>query len=264
MVHVREHPGAGRSSTSAAARAFVVGGILVVGASVLAYLLFTTEFLGRFTPSGRATTAQLMTGALAWTFALTAPAGFGLLGLLRVGSAVERVVMRRRRPTPVLRIAHAVADDHAVATRVRLPDGARVLPELVGGPFERPSSSCCRWRRVPAAPEPGGPPRRRARPDDRSPARARNRDAEQSGPGSPTTIGSACRLRRGRGTDRRCESAAVRLHHAGPGPWLALLRRSARSTSTVATASSDGPRGLEPWPTRHRIDPSPLRRETAW
>lgn len=135
QVIASEHPGARRSSTSTAAHAFVVGGVLVVGASVLAYLLFTTEFLGRFTPSGRATTAQLMTGALAWTFALTAPAGFGLLGLLRVGSAVERMAARRRRPTPVLRIAHAVADDHAVATRVRLPDGARVLPELVIGPF---------------------------------------------------------------------------------------------------------------------------------
>lgn len=88
QVIASEHPGAGRSGTSAVARAFAVGGILVAGASILAYLLFTTEFLERFTPSGRATTFQLMTGALAWTFALTAPAGFGLVGLLRVGSAM--------------------------------------------------------------------------------------------------------------------------------------------------------------------------------
>lgn len=135
QVLASERSGAGRSSTPDVARAFAVGGILVAGASILAYLLFTTEFLGRFTPSGRASAAQLMTGALAWTFALTAPAGFGLVGLLRVGAAVERMASRRPRPTPVLRIAHAVADDHAVATRVRLPDGARVLPELVIGPF---------------------------------------------------------------------------------------------------------------------------------
>jgi hypothetical protein len=135
QVIASEHAGAGRSSTPAVARGFAVGGILVAGASFLAYLIFTTEFLGQFTPSGRASASQLMTGALAWTFALTAPAGFGLLGLLRVGWAMERVVARRHRPTPVLRIAHAVADDHAVATRVRLPDGARVLPELVIGPF---------------------------------------------------------------------------------------------------------------------------------
>ncbi|HSO30216.1 MAG TPA: hypothetical protein VLS28_09945 [Candidatus Sulfomarinibacteraceae bacterium] len=135
QVLAPEHPGAGRARTPDIARAFVVGGILVVGASVLTYLLFTTEFLGRFTPSGRASAAQLMAGALAWTFALTAPAGFGLVGLLRVGSAMERVIARRRRQTPVLRVAHAVADDHVVATRVRMPDGARVLPELVIGPF---------------------------------------------------------------------------------------------------------------------------------
>jgi hypothetical protein len=135
QVIASEHPGAGRGNMPTVARAFAVGGFLLVGASILAYLLFTSEFLGRFTPSGRATASQLMTGALAWTFALTAPAGFGLVGLMRVGSAMERVAARRRRPTPVLRIAHAVADDHAVATQVRLPDGARVLPELVIGPF---------------------------------------------------------------------------------------------------------------------------------
>lgn len=134
LIASERQPG-GLAGHADIARALAVGSILVIGASVLAYLVFATEFLGRFMPTGRTTPSQLMTGALAWTFALTAPAGFGLVGLARVGSAVDRIATRRRRPTPVIRVAHAIADDHAVATRVRLPDGSRVVPELVIGPF---------------------------------------------------------------------------------------------------------------------------------
>jgi len=135
QVIASERPIAGLPSRFDIARAVVVGGILVVGAAVLGYLIFSTEFLGQFTPSGRANATQLAAGALAWTFALTAPAGFGLVGLVRLGSAVERYAARRRPPTPVVAIARTVADDHAVATRVRLPDGSRIVPELVIGPF---------------------------------------------------------------------------------------------------------------------------------
>ena len=135
QVIASERPVAGLPSRFDIARALVVGGFLVVGATVLGYLVFSTEFLGQFMPSGRATATQVATGALAWTFALTAPAGFGLVGLVRLGSAVERYSARRRPPTPVVAIARTVADDHAVATRVRLPDGSRIVPELVIGPF---------------------------------------------------------------------------------------------------------------------------------
>ncbi|MBA3875915.1 MAG: hypothetical protein C0498_03095 [Anaerolinea sp.] len=135
QVIASERPVAGPSSRVDVARALVVGATLIAGATLLAYLIFATEFLSRFTPSGRASFPQLLAGALAWTFALTAPAGFGLVGLVRVGSAVGRMSTRRRRPTPVVSIAHAIADDHAVITRVRLPDGSRVIPELVIGPF---------------------------------------------------------------------------------------------------------------------------------
>lgn len=117
------------------ARALVVGTSLIVGASLLAYLLFGSGILNRLVPSGRATTSQLITGGLAWTFALTAPAAFGILGLLRMSTAFGRISARRARPTPAVRAARAVADDHAVATRVRLPDGSRIVPELVVGPF---------------------------------------------------------------------------------------------------------------------------------
>lgn len=124
-----------RAARAAILRAFLVGAILLVGATFLAWLVFGTGLLSAFTPSGRATTSQLVTGALAWTIGLTAPAAFGVVGLFRVGSAVEHVAARRSRPTPAVRFRNGIPDDHAVATRVRLPDGSRIVPEIVVGPF---------------------------------------------------------------------------------------------------------------------------------
>ena len=135
QVIASERPVAGLPSRADVFRAVAVGGMLLVGASVLGYLIYATEFIGQFMPTGRASASQLAAGALAWTFALTAPAGFGLVGLVRLVSAYDRLAARRRPPSPALRAAKAVADDHAVATRVRLPDGSRVVPELVIGPF---------------------------------------------------------------------------------------------------------------------------------
>lgn len=116
-------------------RTFVVGGFLLVSASVLAWLVFGTGLLTQFTPSGRATTTQLVAGALAWTFGLTAPAAFAVIGLFRVTSAVEGIAATRPRVTPAYRLRREIADDHAIATGVRLPDGSRVVPEIVIGPF---------------------------------------------------------------------------------------------------------------------------------
>jgi hypothetical protein len=124
-----------RAARAAILRTFLVGSILLVGATFLAYLVFGTGLLSVFTPSGRPTTPQLVAGALAWTFGLTAPAAFGVVGLYRVGSAVERIAARRSRSTPAVRVRNGIPDDHAVATRVRLPDGSRVVPEIVIGPF---------------------------------------------------------------------------------------------------------------------------------
>ena len=124
-----------RAARAAILRAFLVGTILLIGATFLAYLVFGMGLLTAFTPTGRATTSQLITGAIAWTFGLTAPAAFGAVGLYRVGSAVERVASSRPRVTPAVRVRAGIPDDHAVATRVRLPDGSRVVPEIVVGPF---------------------------------------------------------------------------------------------------------------------------------
>jgi hypothetical protein len=115
-----------RAASAAILRAFLVGAILLVGAIFFAYLVFGTGLLSVFTPSGRGSTAQLAVGAIAWTVGLTAPAAYGIVGLIRVGSAVERAAVR---------FGSSMTDDHAVATRVRLPDGSRIVPEIVIGPF---------------------------------------------------------------------------------------------------------------------------------
>jgi hypothetical protein len=116
-------------------RAFLVAAILLTGSTFLGYLVFGTGLLGAFTPTGRASTSQMIVGVLAWTFALTAPAAFGIVGLFRFGTVVEQLVARRPRSSPALRARQGISDDHAVAVRVRLPDGSRVVPEIVVGPF---------------------------------------------------------------------------------------------------------------------------------
>lgn len=135
QVLTSTHAKAGRPSRFAVATAASLGLALVVTSATLLYLVFVANFLDRFMPTGRPTTFELVSGALAWTFALTAPAGFGLLGLARLATAFDRFRARRPRVTPAVRLRRAIGDDHVVATGVRLPDGSRVLPELVVGPF---------------------------------------------------------------------------------------------------------------------------------
>jgi hypothetical protein len=135
QVIASDRPFPGSSGRASVAVSFAVGGVLVGSAVALVVLVFGTGFLGTFTPTGRATTTQTLIGALAWTFALTAPAGFGLVGLQRLGFAIERARARRPRITPAVRLARAIGDDHVVATNLRLPDGSRIIPELVIGPF---------------------------------------------------------------------------------------------------------------------------------
>jgi hypothetical protein len=125
----------GRPTRAGIATALTIGTVLVGISLALLYLVFGENFIDRFMPTGRPTTYQLVAGALAWTFALTAPAGFGLVGVSRLVTAYERWRARRPRVTPAVRLRRAIGDDHIVATGVRLPDGSRVLPELVVGPF---------------------------------------------------------------------------------------------------------------------------------
>ena len=126
---------AGQPSRVGVALPLIVGTTLVAVSIALLYLVFGQNFVDRFMPTGRPTTYELVAGALAWTFALTAPAGFGLVGVARLVTAYDRWRARRPRVTPAVRLRRAIGDDHVVATGVRLPDGSRVLPELVVGPF---------------------------------------------------------------------------------------------------------------------------------
>jgi hypothetical protein len=73
-------------------------------------------------------------GALAWTFALIAPAVFIIVGFAKLVDVIELTLIRRERPRPAAALVPSLPDDHVVATRVRLPDG-RVHPELGVGPF---------------------------------------------------------------------------------------------------------------------------------
>ena len=135
QVIASQRPVAGRPSRFSILMSFAVGTIFVAGAAWVVYAVFGLGFLERFVPNGRATTFQLVAGGLAWTFALTAPPAFGLVGLSRLVVAIERARGRRPRITPAVRLARAIGDDHVVATNLRIPDGSRVVPELVVGPF---------------------------------------------------------------------------------------------------------------------------------
>ena len=135
QVLVSNHARAGLPTKAGVATALFVGSALVVSSVVLLYLVFGENFVDRFMPRGRPSTYELIAGALAWTFALTAPAGFGLVGVARLVTAYDRWRARRPRITPALRLRRAIGDDHVVATSVPLPDGSRTLPELVVGPF---------------------------------------------------------------------------------------------------------------------------------
>ncbi len=135
QVLASSHARAGRPSRFNVVSALGIGTALVVASAALVYLVFVLDFLDRFMPAGRPTTYELVAGALAWTFALTAPAGFGLVGLARIVTAFERWRARRPRITPAVRLRRTIGDDHVVATSVRVPDGRRPVPELVIGPF---------------------------------------------------------------------------------------------------------------------------------
>jgi hypothetical protein len=135
QVLVSNHVRAGQPTRFGVATALLVGSALVTSSVVLLYLVFGENFVDRFMPTGRPSTYELIAGALAWTFALTAPAGFGLVGVARLVTAHDRWRARRPRITPALRLRRTIGDDHVVATSIRLPDGSRTLPELVVGPF---------------------------------------------------------------------------------------------------------------------------------
>ncbi len=123
--------GGGRSI----ARTLAVGIVLLGAGALVAYAVFAGHVLSGLTPSGPRASTELFGGVLIWTFGLTAPAAFGMVGIARVGSAIEHLADRRARPTPALRAQATMPADHPVAVNVHLPGGAWVVPEIVIGPF---------------------------------------------------------------------------------------------------------------------------------
>src|SRR2546425_2294091 len=90
----------GRPSRVQMLSALPGGTFLVLFSLAVLYLVFAAGFLDQFAPAGRPTTYQAVSGALAWTFALTAPTAAGLVGLLRLMTGYERFRSRRPRITP--------------------------------------------------------------------------------------------------------------------------------------------------------------------
>ena len=111
----------------------VVGVALLCAGLAIAALAFGTSFAERLMTPGRPGPTQMVVGALAWSLALIAPAAFVIIGLARLGSAVERLALMRPQRAHVEAFARNLSDDFVVATKVRLSDGY-VIPELVVGP----------------------------------------------------------------------------------------------------------------------------------
>ncbi len=123
------------SGGRAIARSLAVGCVLLGTGALVAYAVFAGDVLSGLTPSGSGASTKLLGGVLIWTFGLTAPAAFGMVGVARVGTAIVNIVLRRARLTPALRAQATLPVDHAVAINVHLPGGAWVVPEIVIGPF---------------------------------------------------------------------------------------------------------------------------------
>lgn len=112
----------------------VVGGILVVGGLLLAYIALATPVLGSLLPGGRPDAARMAVGMLVWAIALVAPAAFLLAGATRLArtlAAVRRHVPHRSGP---LRALHDLPDGMVWLDGLVLPDG-RPVSNLVVGPF---------------------------------------------------------------------------------------------------------------------------------
>ena len=124
-----------RAALRVVAERIVLGGVLLIAATSVAYAVFGSGLLNALTPDGHATSRQLAIGALAWVFGLTAPAAFGIVGAARLASGFQAISLRRLPPTPAFRARRELAADVVIARWVPLPDGSGDIPEIVIGPF---------------------------------------------------------------------------------------------------------------------------------
>ena len=123
-------PGSGRFVAAAPS---VVGAAWLAIAGAAAWLVFDTPLLARLASPELRGSAAPVVGAVAWAVALTAPACFAVLGVVRLGGAFHRARGAPGASSPVARRAALLPPGCAVIPRIRLPDGRRI-PDVVVGP----------------------------------------------------------------------------------------------------------------------------------
>lgn len=121
------------SSVAAVAGLAVAGVAWLAIAGASAWLVFATPMLARLVALQSTGAAGPIVGAVVWGIALTAPACCAILGLARLGGAVQWVRSGRRAPTPVAARAALLPPGSTVIPRIQLPDGRRI-PDVVIGP----------------------------------------------------------------------------------------------------------------------------------
>src|SRR4029079_16053279 len=104
----------------------VVGGVLIAGGIVLAWLAFATPLVRVLTPSVvRPSCEQIAFGGLIWGISLVAPPCFAIVGFIRLWQ-VGGVILRKPAVGPISRASKQLTDDYLVAPSLELPDGRRV------------------------------------------------------------------------------------------------------------------------------------------
>ena len=99
------------------------GTLLMVAGIILAYVAYLTPFLTWLVPTGVLGPGEMVIGALIWSVALVAPAGFMLLGTSRLARILAAARRRIPRRTPLQVALASLPEDVALATGLTLPDG---------------------------------------------------------------------------------------------------------------------------------------------
>jgi hypothetical protein len=127
------------------------GTLLMVAGIILAYVAYLTPFLTWLVPTGVLGPGEMVIGALIWSVALVAPAGFMLLGTSRLARILAAARRRIPRRSPLQVALASLPEDVALATGLTLPDG-RGISDVLVGPFgaavirELPSAHVTRIR----------------------------------------------------------------------------------------------------------------------
>jgi len=121
------------SGFAAVAAPVVLGAVWLGFAAAAAWLVFATPLLASLLDLRAGGPIAPLLGAAALAAALTAPAGFAIVGIARLGGAVGNARAGHRATPPVARRADLLPESCTVIPRIRLPDG-RGIPDVVVGP----------------------------------------------------------------------------------------------------------------------------------